>query len=55
MDYVRAALLNAAVEGMTIQDLYAMAEHATTCESFDRAVNTLSDAMPFSYVSNTTN
>lgn len=39
MDWVRAALLNAKVENLTIADLIAMAEHAKTPRAFDAAVN----------------
>ena len=46
MDYVRAAICNAIVENMDIQDLWAMAEHAKTPEDFDRAVNELTETMP---------
>jgi len=45
MDYTRAALLNALHEGMTLQDVYAMAEHAQTPQSFDRAVNVLANTV----------
>ena len=41
MDWVRAALANAQAEGLTIDDVLAMAEHAKTTEAFDRAVNEL--------------
>lgn len=41
MDWVRAALLNAKVEHLTIDDLIAMAEHARTPRKFDAAVNEL--------------
>ena len=46
MDYVRGALCNAIAEGLTVRDLYAMAEHAETCERFDNAVNELASASP---------
>ena len=45
MDYVRAAIVNAIVENMDIQDLWAMAEHAKTPEDFDRAVNELAQTV----------
>lgn len=41
MDWVRAALVNADVEGLSLQDVKAMAEHASTPERFDSAVNEL--------------
>lgn len=41
MSWVRAALTNALVEGLTLEDLAMMAEHAHTPEDFDRAVNEL--------------
>jgi hypothetical protein len=41
MEWVRAALQNAGVEGLTLQDTIAMAEHARTPERFDYAVNEL--------------
>lgn len=41
MDYVRAAIANAMVEGMTLDDLWACAEHAADGDAFDDAVNTL--------------
>lgn len=41
MDYIRGAIANAQAEGLTIDDLAAMAEHATTPKQFDHAVNTL--------------
>ena len=44
MDYTRAAICNAIAEGMSLRDLFAMAEHARTCERFDTAVNELARA-----------
>lgn len=44
MDYIRAAIANAQHERLTLADLAAMAEHATTCERFDNAVNVLVNA-----------
>ncbi len=41
MEWVRAALGNADVEGLSLQDVKAMAEHANTPERFDYAVNEL--------------
>lgn len=41
MDWVRAALANADVEGLSLQDVKEMAEHAITAERFDSAVNEL--------------
>lgn len=41
MCWVRAAILNAHVEGLTVLDLMAMAENAKTPQSFDNAVNEL--------------
>ena len=46
MDYVRAAICNAIAEGMSLNDLFAMAQHARTCERFDAAVNELASASP---------
>ena len=46
MDWVRAAIANALIEDMTVLDLYEMAEHAETAESFDDAVNILSNTIP---------
>lgn len=44
MDYIRAALSNAQASGLNLADVAAMAEHATTPETFDRAVNILGEA-----------
>lgn len=41
MDWIREAIRNAHTEGLTIQDLAAMAEHAKTPQDFDTAVNEL--------------
>lgn len=41
MDWCRAALANAHAEGLSLQDVIAMAEHARTPERFDFAVNEL--------------
>jgi hypothetical protein len=46
MDYVRAALANAMIEGMTAEDLFFMAMHAQTARDFDDAVNMLANTMP---------
>ena len=46
MDWVRAALANAMAEDMTLQDVWACAEHAATPEAFDDAVNELAQMMP---------
>jgi hypothetical protein len=46
MDWVRAAIANALIEEMTVFDLYEMAQHAETVESFEDAVNILSNTMP---------
>jgi len=46
MDWFRAALDNAQAEGMTIDDLQAMAQHARTAQEFDTAVNVLTNTMP---------
>lgn len=46
MDNVRAALLNALVEGMTLHDVWLMAEHAKTTDDLDRAVNVLANTLP---------
>lgn len=41
MDWVRAALAHAQAEGLSLDDVAAMAEHARTPERFDRDVNEL--------------
>ena len=41
MDLVRAALANAMVEDMTLEDVARCAEYAATVEDFDTAVNEL--------------
>jgi len=41
MSWVRAALTNALVEGLEIEDVAMMAEHADTPQAFDEAVNEL--------------
>jgi hypothetical protein len=41
MDWIRAAIANAQNEGLTLQDIATMAEHAKTPQDFDRAVNEL--------------
>jgi len=41
MDYTRSALANANAEGLTLEDVVAMAEYAETPQSFDQAVNEL--------------
>lgn len=41
MDYVRAAIAQAMVENLTLDDLWRCAEHADTPETFDAAVNLL--------------
>ena len=46
MDWVRAAIANAAIEGLGVDDLWACAEHAATPEAFDEAVNLLAQMTP---------
>ncbi len=46
MDSVRAAIINAMLEDMTVIDLWMCAEHAETSEDFDTAVNELAQAVP---------
>ena len=46
MDWVRAAIMNAHVEGMTVEDLLQMVANAETGEDFDEAVNLLTYTMP---------
>lgn len=41
MDFVRAAIANAMAENMTLEDLWACAEHAADVDDFDEAVNLL--------------
>jgi hypothetical protein len=41
MDYVRAALYNAAASGLTFADIVEAAVHADTPQDFDNAVNML--------------
>lgn len=41
MEWVKAALANGLAEGLSLQDVAAMAEHARTPERFDFAVNEL--------------
>ena len=46
MDWVRAAIMNAHAEGMTVEDLLQMVANAETGEDFDEAVNLLTYTMP---------
>lgn len=46
IEWVRGAIYNALIEGMTVEDLWRMAEHAASCEAFDDAVNELSVTSP---------
>tara|TARA_R110000851_G_scaffold24597_2_gene71107 strand:+ start:207 stop:374 length:168 start_codon:yes stop_codon:yes gene_type:complete len=46
MDWVRAAIVNAYEEGMTVEDLLQMVANAETGEDFDEAVNLLTYTMP---------
>jgi len=41
MDYVRGAIVNAMLEDMTLEDLFACVEHAKTAKDFDTAINLL--------------
>jgi len=41
MDWVRAALSNAVIEGLTLNDVAECARHAASPERFDSAVNEL--------------
>lgn len=45
MDYVRGAIANAMVEDMSLQDIWACAEHAQSPQSFDDAINELAGMM----------
>lgn len=45
MDMVRGAIANALAEGLDIYDLWLCAEHASTPESFDAAVNELTETI----------
>ena len=46
MDYIRAALANAIASNLSLTDAARMAEHATTPQEFDKAVNMLATATP---------
>lgn len=46
MDYVRAAIIQALAEELTLSDLYACAELAPSCETFADAVNMLATMTP---------
>ena len=46
MDNVRAAIINALIEDMSLEDLWWCSEHADTTEDFDAAVNLLTYTMP---------
>lgn len=39
MDWIRAALANAASEQITVQDILRLSEHAKTARDLDTAVN----------------
>ena len=41
MDFIRATLSNAQQEGLSLQDIIAMAQHAKTAKDLDTAINTL--------------
>lgn len=47
MDMVRAAIINALIEDMTLEDLWFCAEHAKTPDDFDDAVNLLTYTRPY--------
>ena len=46
MDWIRAALYNAAASGLTFDDVCRMSEHADTPQDFDAAINALAMATP---------
>ena len=46
MDNVRAAIINALIEDMSLEDLWYCSEHADTTEDLDAAVNLLTYTMP---------
>lgn len=46
MDYIRAAIAQAAHNDVTSSQLMACAEHAATPEAFDNAVNLLVHSLP---------
>lgn len=46
MDYVRAALAQAAEHKMDAKDLLAIAEHSLSAEGFDSAVNLFTRMLP---------
>ena len=46
MDNVRAAIINALIEDMSLEDLWYCSEHADTTEDFDASVNLLTYTMP---------
>ena len=46
MDWVRGAIANACIEGLTIDDLWFCAEYAATPQDFDNAVNLLAQTVP---------
>jgi hypothetical protein len=46
MDFVRAAIANAMAEDMTMQDIWACAEHAEETPDFEAAVNILAQTVP---------
>jgi len=46
MDYVRATLANAILEGMDVNDLIEVSLDARTTEDWEEAVNLLAQTMP---------
>jgi len=46
MDYVRAAIYNAAASGLTFADFAEAASHADTPKAFDAAINLLGLGTP---------
>ena len=46
MDFVRAAIASAMAEDMTLQDIWACAEHAEETMDFEVAVNILAQTVP---------
>ena len=45
-DYLRAALANAILEDMSLDDVMECAIHAATIEDFEEAVNVLAQTVP---------
>lgn len=46
IDLLRGALANAVLEGMMVEDLFAVAEHAEDIAAFEAAVNILAQTVP---------